>query len=1163
VLLAVLSLAPAADAGRRSGPQYNDPPSYDGPRRAPATRPPPAPAKGPTVTLSELGRYPDLLVDEAGTAHIAWTEDRGDQADVARYCRLKRGATACDTQATLQWEKPYGVGDGPQYNSDNGGPRIVRVGDQLVIFSARYPTIGEKPDGASSSTVIAWTSADGGTTWVGPAVVGKRALGDLVTIGPDNDPTILNFGVDPLCGAPGPSAGCIQAYKSGQYSGASGNLTTETNQNYYPTMVLDRGTPVMAISHLSGKVLVRRWNGQGSPLDPNAWSQNGFPGNETELAGGPAGAYLLARPAYSGPYEVKALSAQPDGTMTPGPPVSITSDDAPGQFGELAEDPSGRLHAAWSDTRTENGGLRLRSTAAPASATPNFDDQQTLADGFTNGQIALDATNDGGGFVGFNHTGGVNSEGQVQAVGFGSQGATGQPGLGDLPGGSGGGTDETCRRAKFGSFTIDAAQGCLLNGTGANSNVIVSAGEVNIQGLRIIPDADCKLVIDYKKFRIDTVGGDAQVMVSGPGVGDVVLWHGQIHRDLSSVKPGTNLFEFPAGEFKAKVFGFPIPSNIPVRLEKDGVHIPIEIGLPKAFGGFTGRAELIADSQKGLHVDSLEIDIGPIPIGALVIEEIKLKYSGANDVWEGAGAARVIGGGRLDATAKFEMGSFKGATMSYTPSTPITIGPFVYLLRIGGGLYTDPGFKLLINGLVGAGVAIEGQAPVTVDGEFTMTFPPNGPAEFAMTGKLNVLLFQVANGTLRFITDGYADFRGHTGLDVGPLVVDANLDGFVDVSGQWGANLDGTIEVCFKIAGIGVCPSVGSDAAISSVGLALCAEATVDPPGPGEITATGGVEYKWEDFDGYEAFNPAALTAEVLTSIRVPCSTSGFAIPPPRPKKAQAGGGTVLSVPGGLPSYTVALEGDGGVPRVAVTGPNGVAFNSDTPSAAGYVVEPRGMNAAYVVLNKPAAGDYTITPLDGSPGIKQTLVSQGYKPASVRSARLGGRGRSRTIAYRVSGLGRGQRVTFLETGAFGTRIIGSVNRARGTLRFKPADARGGRREVVALVEHDGFVTERKRVGFYTAPGPVRPGAVRGLKARRRGTSVTVSWRRLRGASRYVVKLRGRQRGTGTARFVPGRARSVRIPAVRKDDRITISVRAVSPKMRQGAARTVRLRPLRR
>jgi hypothetical protein len=390
------------------------------------------------------------------------------------------------------------------------------------------------------------------------------------------------------------------------------------------------------------------------------------------------------------------------------------------------------------------------------------------------------------------------------------------------------------------------------------------------------------------------------------------------------------------------------------------------------------------------------------------------------------------------------------------------------------------------------------------------------------------------------------------------------MDGFVDdKTGQFGATFDGDIKACFSIDGSPeLCPGVGANAAISSVGFAACAEESFDPPGPVEpIKATGGFAYRWDQFEG-DAPLQSALTSSLLGANPTPCSTGGFTIPRPQAKKAQAGGGSVVSVPAGVPSYTIALEGDGGVPRVAVTGPNGFAFNSDDVSPAAYMVKPRGMNAGYVVLNRPAAGNYTVAPLDGSPGIKQMLVSQGFTPAIVRSAKLGGRGRSRSIAYRIARIGHGQRVTFIESGTFGTRIIGSTATARGTLKFKPADAVGGRREVVALVEQDGFVTDRKRVGFYTAPGPVRPRAVSGLKARRKGTSVTVSWKGVPGASRYVVKLRGR-RGTGTARFVAGRAKSVRIPAVRKDDRVTVEVRAVSSKLRQGAARKVRLKPLRR
>jgi hypothetical protein len=231
-----VTLITASTAGA-SAPVYRDPPSYRGVAQAPKTNPAPLP---PRVVLSTTGTFPDLLVDEAGTAHIVWNEDRGELDDAAMYCRLKRAATACDgPPVALTWPKTYRPGDGPQFNIDNGGPRIVRVGDQLVVFSKRYPTGAEKPDGASSSTVIAWTSGDGGRTWAGPGIVGKWDLGQLLVMGAGRDPTIVNVGVDPLCTAAGPSGLCLEAYKSGQYTAGAGNFATGANQNYYPGLALD------------------------------------------------------------------------------------------------------------------------------------------------------------------------------------------------------------------------------------------------------------------------------------------------------------------------------------------------------------------------------------------------------------------------------------------------------------------------------------------------------------------------------------------------------------------------------------------------------------------------------------------------------------------------------------------------------------------------------------------------------------------------------------------------------------------------------------------------------------------------------------------------------------------------------------------------------------
>ncbi|MEA2422382.1 MAG: hypothetical protein QOF55_1481, partial [Thermoleophilaceae bacterium] len=483
-------------------------------------------------------------------------------------------------------------------------------------------------------------------------------------------------------------------------------------QNYSPGLALDRGTPVSAVEDLAYNTFIRRWSGTGSPDDPATWSPaTTIPGHETTIAGGPAGVFMMSKPPAGGPYDLRPLTAQPDGTMAGGPAAAITDNSA--QFGKLAEDPSGRLHAAWQQQSGKSVGVMVRSGTGASSAklhaaaAGSFSKAQLVAAGPGNGQLALDATADGGGFVALNHTGGVNSPGQIVAAGFGPQGSTGKLGLGDIPGPAAGAGD-SCQQVKFGSFTVDAAAGCFLHGTGKNARTVVTAGEVNIDGVRIVPDDGAKLVIDPKALRIDTVGGLAKAIVSNATTGDLVLWHGEIHRDLSKVVPGADLFEFPIGDFKANILGFDLGSDIPVKLEADGVHIPIDLKLPAVFGGFSGHAELVADAKTGLHLTSVHIHIGPVALGAILINNIDLDYMGVGDIWRGDGKVTVPAGGALEAHAEFDMGEFNGATISFTPATPIPIGPFVYLLTIKGGFETRPAVHINAGATIGAGAAVQG-----------------------------------------------------------------------------------------------------------------------------------------------------------------------------------------------------------------------------------------------------------------------------------------------------------------------------------------------------------------------------------------------------------------------------------------------------------------------
>ncbi len=315
----VLVSAVAADAA-----VYRDPPSYEGRNRPPKTKPAPLPDP---VSLAAEGLGPRVVVDDAGTAHIVWAEGGPDDglADRLIYCRLKRGARACDVRHTLR------AGPESSFNTDYSGPRIVRVGNQLVAFSLRYPIVVDKPDGGSSSTVWAWTSNDGGTTWSDPAVVGKYALGDMVVIGPSNSPTILNFNFDPFCGL------CLEAYQSGQYSGTAVDLGTRSNDAYYAQMELQNGLPVVSWVNLDGTTHVRSWTGQGSVLDEATWTAPASLPNsdETDLSGGPSGLSVITAPRDTGRFSVRTIG---DGRLR----VAGTDHAGPGLGFDLRDARAGR-----------------------------------------------------------------------------------------------------------------------------------------------------------------------------------------------------------------------------------------------------------------------------------------------------------------------------------------------------------------------------------------------------------------------------------------------------------------------------------------------------------------------------------------------------------------------------------------------------------------------------------------------------------------------------------------------------------------------------------------------------------------------------------------------------------------------------------------------------
>lgn len=1134
-------------------PTYKTP-GYRGTTRVPRTRAPAVPVARP-VALSDAGRFPDVVVDAAGTSHVVWTEDDGGNADVVRYCRLRRGATACDNPAETQRlvpQKEYGPGDDPAFNVD-GGPRAVAIGNQLVLLSYRYPTTWEKPDGSDPArTLLAWVSDDGGNSFTGPAIVGNAEInGGVVSFGPSDDPTILAISqTETLCHS------CLQAIRPGAFTSAKSSLEAGgPDQAYYGSLSLQDGRPVAAFADLRRTSYVRSWSGSGSPADPATWSAPvAVAGDEPVIAGGPSGTFLLNKPEFGGPFAVRRVAGTAVGRATT---VSDGDDDV---LPDLFQDPSGRLFTAWEQRGGREPGVRLRSSNAGSSWTPSA----LMAAGSGNGQLQLGATDDGGGVLTYNTSGGVNGVGPIAAVPFGSQRPTGRVGLGTLPGGGDPNARSGCQEITFGVVRIAPGSpfACFFKGTGRNANVSVTNGEIDFNGMKIVPDDGVRILIDAARHTLDTTG-PVRALVRGPGIGEVVLWHGPLHVELPTAAAGVP-FSFPMNQFDAELKGFGIVGKVDVFLTRQGVRIPLSLKIPPYLGGVTGAAELVADSKTGLHLNSLVIDVKEAPIGPLLIRDLHIGYDGAAERWDGSASLLFPppgGGMRLDASVVFVRGDFESGELVLTPPFPpgILLGPGIYLTQIGGGVRLNP-LEISLRGQFGAiPVTPRGPFTATVDGRGTISFGDPITITFDGTGSL----FDIKLADEHFVVnaDGYASIRAGVRFDADLVKVEGN--GEVTLDGprkQFLAEIRGGVEIAGQSFG-------NVDALASTSGFAGCYELLV---------ASLGFGYHWGD---------------TLPEIMFPsCDLSAY-----KPMAGGGGGGggqpgplaagSTFQVAAGTPSVSIQVDGDGGLPSVVLVDPSGeriepllltppLPTDPELLRLLRVLALPVSPTRVTIGIVGPKAGTWKIEPAAGAArasasgrpraraaAIAGLQIATGL-PAPTVSARVSGSGRTRTVAYRATRRD-GLTVTLLEQGRGFTRTIAPTRAAgSGRIRFTTGDLPGGRRTVIAVLEQDGAPRVRKIVASYTAPAPPRPARVRGVTVKRAGNAAIVRWRASRGAAGYLVRVTVAD-GRRLARVLPARTRSLRIPAVAPRYAVTATVagRTKSAKLGPaGKARAAAVRP---
>ncbi|HEX3831600.1 MAG TPA: hypothetical protein VHW04_06485 [Solirubrobacteraceae bacterium] len=358
------------------------------------------------------GAQPSVAVDQEGTAHVVWNQVTSDtQADVLHYCQVPRGATSCQHEQTFVPPERD-----PQYNKEFARARVVLPGpDQVEILTSRYPDpVTVDPTGNpsnplcagvisddtgfcfdSDSNTWAWRSQDDGVTFGTPMVFSHAAPGGDVAV--FNTPTPVIGSVTETT-----TGGTFFASAApGGYDRSAINLGDGgPDRAYYGTLAaLNDGIPIAGFADLNSNIFVRTHIGSDPSTfnDLLTWRQPvTLRGDEPRLAGGPGGVYMSYRPYANGgatqPYSVRSFK----GNRFLKPIIKLTTD--PGdQYGDLFEDDSGRLHAAW--VHHAIGGDQL--TYRFSTDHRNFFSPQVIASG-ADGQIqnvSLSSADDGGGFA--------------------------------------------------------------------------------------------------------------------------------------------------------------------------------------------------------------------------------------------------------------------------------------------------------------------------------------------------------------------------------------------------------------------------------------------------------------------------------------------------------------------------------------------------------------------------------------------------------------------------------------------------------------------------------------------------------------------------------------------------------------------------------------------
>ena len=1011
---------------------------------------------------------PDLAVDERGTAHIVWGEGGEVGSEGARYCQLPRGSRSCVHSQTLT--VPAAAGQ-----TDLDGPRVLLGGKGQVIVLEEF-----------DFHLYAFVSSDGGAGFAAPVEISYDTPGVYSNpqLGPGSFSVATigdaRFQAAPLSGQP-PASDRAELGGSSFTGGGNGAIA-----------FVDPYTPIAAYRDPdSGHVLLRRFAGGTEYNDAAAWGPptDLGPGEYPLLAGlesGRRGIHLLVLRGGAGKGRYFALTY--DGA-TFGHPTAVSKAGVPAYPASFFMDAGAHLHAVWLDKDSD---LVQRVSLDGATWRPIEVLARTAEEPGSGSLYTVRAATaaDGGGYA-FYETGGPLRVVPIPPNGSGA--------------GKKGGSGACVDSLRVGGATVLAQEGCLR---GLGGGRYASSGKLRVNGIdlsprggRFVADVGDRTLISSAK--VEAKMGDVELAVERIGW-RLPAGKGQIH-DLAGNPAGLQTEKLHQKALGLPISGYAVPS-----LEgPEKVAVPVRLGLPAPFETFagesvTGGATLRASNNASLDLAGLRVHVGGLWLGIAEVEGFDLSFVDFPAVLRGSSAIVLpVAGSKLEAEFGLRQGSFdygRGA-LEFTSPTELPVAADVLLKRIsfavqGGGSCAKP---TRIGGGVRfvSGPEVAGASLIAVDGDVGYAFPPSDcgkPGVLEVTGAGSLVTVPVSKLTARLTTEGQFTFATGFGFGVPGAGVDVSVDGGIDIpSRTFFADGHATISVLFF--------HTGGEAIVSSVGIAACMDVG--------FFAEAGFHYRWGDGFGLE-FPSCDLNLSSYKPIAFQSSAHASA--------AAAG----FELPAGLPAASVRIDGDGGAPGVIVRGPGG--FEAAFPDPASFLDE-HGFAAAshgtqtFVRIDRPRAGAYTVSGAGGAP-VTGVAVAHELPAPRVRGrvSRPAARRGVRILTYRARAIG-GQRLLFVEEGAHGVRdVLGGSASEHGRLRFRPTGPRG-KRTIYAIVLREGLPRTKIQVARYRAPGPTLPGRPRGLRLRRRGSRLVVSWGGVPGARRYGVawKLRDGRRAASTTR----------------------------------------------